>query len=58
MKVGDLIRDKEFPEAGLIVEKRDNSYFEAYRVLGPFGRITWFSREYIENDCELVSENR
>ena len=57
MKVGDLVRDKEFPEVGLILEKRDKSHM-TYKVLDPFGTITWFTRDYIENDCELISESR
>ena len=58
MKAGDLVKDKEFPEAGLILEKNDDSDVVTYRVLGPFGHITWFTREYVEKDCELVSESR
>jgi len=61
MKVGDLVSDKEFPsEVGLILEVRDKSHntFLTYKVLNPFGIITWFSRDYIENDCELISESR
>ena len=55
MKVGDLVKDKEYPEPGLILEVGDD---DTYRVLCPSGHMSWFSKSYIENDCELVSESR
>ena len=64
MKVGDLVREKGYPEIGLIVEKRDNSNTRTYKVVcsnwghSSSGFPQWFSREYIENDCELISEGR
>ena len=64
MKVGDLVREKGYPEIGLIVEKRDNSNTHTYKVVcsgwdhSSSGIPQWFPREYIENDCELISENR
>ena len=58
MKVGDLIVDKEYPdEVGIILDKRDSDV-ATYRVLSDSGQIMWFEREYIENDCELISESR
>lgn len=58
MKVGDLIVDKEYPdEVGIIVDKRDSDV-ATYRVLNDSGQIMWFEREYIENDCEIISEVR
>ena len=59
MKVGDLIADKEFPdEVGTIVCKDEHGDVNAYRVLTPFGKLAYFSKQYIENDCEVVSESR
>ena len=56
MKVGDLIVDKEYPkEPGLILNKR-NSDVCTYRVLNDSGTIMWFEREYIENNCEIISK--
>ena len=60
MKVGDLIADKEFPnEAGTIIHiEEDRNDANTYGVLTPFGKLEWFSKQYIENDCEVISESR
>ena len=59
MKVGDLIVDKEFPdEVGTIIYKDEYGDVNAYRVLTPFGKLAYFSKQYIENDCEVISESR
>ena len=59
MKVGDLIVDKLYPdEVGTIVYKDEHGDVNAYKVLTPFGRLVYFSKQYIENDCELISESR
>jgi len=56
VKVGDLIVDKEYPdEPGIIIDKRDSDV-GTYRVLNDTGTVMWFEREYIENDCEIISE--
>jgi len=58
MKIGDLIVDKDYPsEPGIILDKRDSDVC-TYRVLSDSGTIQWFEREYIENDCEVISESR
>lgn len=61
MKVGDLVREKGYPEIGLIVDKNSKSDVATYKV-ADIRRdsllATWFPREYIENDCELISESR
>ena len=59
MKVGDLIVDKEYPdEPGTIVYKDEYGDVNAYRVLTPCGKLDYFSKEYIENDCEVISASR
>ena len=61
MKVGDLVREKGYPEIGLIVDKNNKSDVITYKVADVVRGIpyaTWFPREYIENDCELISESR
>jgi hypothetical protein len=64
VKVGDLVREKGYPEIGLIIEKREESDVVTYKVVcsnwehSSSGIPQWFPREYIENDCELVSEGR
>lgn len=59
MKVGDLIVNKEYPdEVGMIVYKDEYGDVNAYRVLTLCGKLGYFSKEYIENDCEVISESR
>ena len=59
MKVGNLIVDKEHPnEGGMIVYKDEYGDVNAYRVLTLCGHLGYFSKEYIENDCEVISESR
>ena len=59
MKVGDLIVDKEYPEEiGIIVYKDEHGDVNAYRVLTPQGKLDYFGKRYIEEDCEIVSESR
>tara|TARA_R110000824_G_scaffold78224_1_gene197573 strand:+ start:391 stop:570 length:180 start_codon:yes stop_codon:yes gene_type:complete len=59
MKVGDLIRDKEFPEAiGIIIYKDQYGDVNAYGVLAAHGRFEYLSKDYIENGCEVLSESR
>ena len=43
------------PKVGIIIDKRDSDV-GTYRVLNDSGQIMWFEREYIENDCEIISE--
>ena len=60
MQVGDLIREIEYPDdsCGLIIARKDSAEGEVYLVLCPTGRVEQFQPEYIEEDCEVVSENR
>tara|TARA_Y100000296_G_scaffold52205_1_gene59801 strand:+ start:208 stop:402 length:195 start_codon:yes stop_codon:yes gene_type:complete len=64
MKVGDLIKERQYPEVGLIVDIKTfayhatNSNTATYGVLDPNGNVVWFGPEYIENHCEVVSESR
>jgi len=57
VKVGDLVKEKDYPEVGLILEKNAKLENFTYRVFCN-GITQWWPREYIENDCEVVSENR
>jgi hypothetical protein len=64
MKVGDLVREKGYPEIGLIVDKIDKSDVITYKVMclswshWASAQAQWFPREYIEKDCELISAAR
>ena len=58
MKVGDLIKEVEYPEVGLIIEINLNQKHAPYCLLCPNGDITWFSRQYVEEKCEVISESR
>ena len=56
MKVGDLIRDGEFPECGILLRIRDHAW--KYFVLCTDGTPRWFKAEDIEGRCEVISEAR
>ena len=58
MNVGDLIKEAKYPEVGLIVEINLKNKHAPYRLLCPNGEYTWFSRHYVEEKCELISESR
>ena len=61
MKVGDLIREKEYPtdRPGLIVSIGDLRTKKPYKVLC-FHTATpiAFSKKYIQEECEVISEGR
>lgn len=58
-KVGDLIRDKEFPQDfGVIVEVDHSSYTNHYKVVGNNGRADWLPKDYILYECEVICESR
>lgn len=56
MKVGDLIKEIEYPEIGLIIAVDFSQKHAPYRLLCPNGDVTWFSRQYVEEKCEVISE--
>ena len=61
MKVGDLIREKEFPEdvCGLIVAVGDLRTKKPYKVFSSYwGKILSFEKKYIQKDCEVINESR
>ena len=60
-KVGDLIRDKVFPEdMGVIVEINKRSYTNHYRIISPrnLAASCWYSLDYVLDECEVVCESR
>ncbi len=61
MRVGDLIREKQFPEdaCGIIVEVGDLRKKEPYKVFCPvWGETLDFEKKYIQEQCEVISESR
>lgn len=61
MKVGDLIREKGFPEdeTGMIVEIGDLRTMKPYKVYcSHWKSVISFSKRYVQEDCEVVSESR
>jgi len=61
MKVGDLVREKQFPEdvCGIIVEVGDLRKKKPYKVFCPvWGEILDFEKKYIQEQCEVISESR
>ena len=58
-KIGDLLRDKEFPEdMGVIVEIDHSSYTNYYKVVSTGGIVNWLPKDYIESECEVINESR
>ena len=61
MKVGDLIREKGYPTdpPGLIVSVGDLRTKEPYKVLCFYSATPIaFSKEYIQEQCEVINETR
>ena len=58
MQVGDLIKEKGYPEVGLLLEIKDRRHCEPYGILCPSGKVEWFTKTYLEEKCEIVSANR
>ena len=60
MKVGDLIKDVDYPdECALLLKIRNTSYTEyKYFVLCTDGKSRWFKQSEIEGRCEVVVESR
>jgi hypothetical protein len=56
MQVGDLIKEREWPDLGVIIEIKDLRLDRPYGVLCPDGGIEWFTQTYIKL-CEVVSES-
>jgi len=58
MQVGDLLKEIEYPEVGLLVKIKDDTCRTPYGILCPSGRIEWFTKVYIEEKCEVFSASR
>jgi len=61
VKVGDLIREKEFPEdaCGLIVEVGDLRRKKPYKVFCfAWGSTVAFGKKYVQDGCEVISGSR
>ena len=58
MKIGDLIKDKMYPEVGLIIKMRCHEHVEYALVIEGGRKPQWFSKDYILEDCEVISETR
>lgn len=61
MKVGDLIREKAFPNdaRAIIVEVGDLRKKKPYKVYCfAWGEILAFEKKYIQEECEVLSESR
>ena len=61
MQVGDLIREKEFPEDGcaVIVHVGDLRTKKPYKVFCPYWQaVIAFEKKYVQEQCEVVSASR
>ena len=54
----DLVKDKEFPEVGLIVKIKDGMCITPYGILCTNGKVEWFPQAYIDEKCEVISASR
>ena len=55
MKVGDLIRDKEYTEdIGIVIKINRRNYKNYCKVFSVCGNLCWLSRDYIEDNTELI----
>jgi hypothetical protein len=58
MKVGDLVRERGYPEVGLIIKIGDRRRDMPYFILCPNGNTQWFNKKYVEEMCEVINESR
>ena len=60
MKVGDLLIDSHSGEVGLliIINPGDDRLRKTYLVMDVDGSAHWYPSDYIEKDCEVISESR
>ena len=60
MKVGDLIKECDYPDLGLLIKIKapDSGCLTPYGVLCPNGKIEWFTKVYIEEKCETRWSDR
>ena len=61
MKVGDLIKECDCPELGLLVKIKEpygSVGLTPCGVMYSNGKIQWLSKAYIEEKCEVISEAR
>jgi hypothetical protein len=58
VQVGDLIKEVEYPEVAVVATIDFNRTNAPYCLLCPDGKFTWFSREYVEERCEVINESR
>ena len=59
MKVGDLIRDRRFPEDGyaIIIEIKDRRCRSPYKLYcTDTGNVDWFAKDYVEIACIVINK--
>ena len=56
MKVGDLIKEREWPDLGVIIEIKDlRDWIDLMQSCVPMAGIEWFTQTYMKL-CKVVSE--
>ena len=55
MQVGDLIKERDFPELGVIIEIKDLKTERPYAILCTNGEVGWYAETDIQK-CEVVNE--
>jgi len=59
MKIGDLIRDRRFPEDGtaIIVATKDRRHKFCYKLYcTDTGNVEWFAKDYVEIACIVINK--
>ena len=59
MKVGDLIRDKRFPDDGtaIIIAMKDRRHKFCYKLYcTDNGQVEWFAKTYVEQQCIVIEK--
>ena len=59
MQVGDLVRDKRFPEDGTAIivyigDKRQRMCYKLYCT--DTGIVEWFPKDYVEHQCIVMNK--
>jgi len=62
VQVGDLIRDKELGDVGLIVEIDHDRHERGWNTDAPYcilyeGKLEWHRSDYIDYECEVIARS-
>ena len=58
MKIGDLIRDIDTQQIGIVIGTHESIIQTHYKVILLSGETVWFPTDYVNGACEVINENR